>query len=179
MSRARLALAALILAVNVGAGSASEVTADLEGQPIPRTSVGDHYCHDFDWPRIHCYGSEAGLEDAVAPYVGAHEAAVTGWRAAPLGSDGSQAAARLVGYVKVFQLATFAGSIAYLSRSYPNLGEIGWSDRISSYIVYGGASGELYTDLNYSGAIDYFCCGQSVASLSSTFDDKFSSLNLA
>lgn len=176
MLRARLILAAVVLFGTVGATPGSILFADLEGAPIPATAVGKHYCHDFDWPAIHCFRAPAALEAAVRRYLDHYEPATDDRSSAQVSGDSMAVLATK--YVKVFQYATFAGSLAYLSQDYSNLHDIGWGDRISSYIVYNSASGEFYTNPGWGGAIDYFCCNQAVGSLSSTFDNQISALDM-
>lgn len=175
MSRARLLLAGLLLVGTTGATPGSPIRAELDGETIAPAAVGDHYCHDFDWPQIRCFTTAAALEAAVRNHLrdkGAVGAAMTmSLSTAPVTASATK-------YVKVFELGAFAGNIAFLSRDYPDLNSIGWGDKISSYIVYNNASGEFYTHWWYSGAIDYYCCNQSVAALSSTYDDQFSSFDL-
>lgn len=167
-----LALAFLVVIGTLGAAPASRATADLEGEPLAATSAGDHFCHDFDWPRIHCFRTaqalDAGVQHWLRPRVDGPEAIREEFTASVAAS----------GYVKIFQYGLYAGNLAYLSRDYSNLDEIGWGDKISSYIVYNSAAGEFYVNPGYGGAIDYYCCNQSVAALSSTFDNKFSAFDL-
>src|SRR5439155_27186001 len=53
-----------VAAVAVDAAQNS-LQADLDGKPLKPVEVGRYYCHDFDYPRIHCFGEAAELEAAV------------------------------------------------------------------------------------------------------------------
>jgi hypothetical protein len=177
MPRAHLLLAAVVAFGSTAAAAPTAVTADVEGRAIPAAQVAEYHCHDFDWPRIHCFRTEAALDAAVRPFVGGGGAGNT---PATLSLDGEETttASPATRYVKVFQYGAFAGNIAYLSRDYLNLDEIGWGDKISSYVVYGSASGEFYNNPGWGGAIDYYCCNQSMAALSSIYDNQFSAFDL-
>ncbi len=142
------------------------LVAELEGMPIPVTSVGDYFCHDFDYPVIHCFRTEAALEEAVSNALSS---------AVAESSDGTLTIAA-VSYVRVWEYASYAGNNAYLSQDYANLADIGWNDRISSYWALNSETGAFYTDGFYGGYIDYFCCNEKVSSLSSTFDNRISSV---
>ena len=168
--RVQRILASLLLGLVIsqslpeGANADSAIfVADLEGTPIPATSVGDYYCHDFDYPFVHCFATAVRLEKVVEGVLGPS-------------SDPSVLGAAAVSYVKIYDYASYAGSLAYISQTYGNLGDIGWNDRISSYIALNRETGAFYTDSWYSGSIDYFCCNQGVASLSSTFDNRITSV---
>src|SRR5580765_1651770 len=39
-----------------------EIVADLDGHPIKPELISSFYCHDFDYPRIHCSRSAADLK---------------------------------------------------------------------------------------------------------------------
>ncbi len=146
--------------------NAEILVAELEGMPIPATSAGDYFCHDFDYPVIHCFRTEAALEAAVSTSLSS---------AVAESSDGTLTIAA-VSYVRVWEYASYAGNNAYLSQDYSNLADIGWNDRISSYWALNSETGAFYTDGAYGGYIDYFCCNQKVASLDSTFDNRISSV---
>lgn len=172
MPRARRAFISLLIALSampmLAAPASAEspvLIAELEGQPIPATSAGDYYCHDFDYPVIHCFRTADALERSVeglTAVVGADSATIAGTTA--------------VSYVKIYDYASYAGNYAYISQDYSQLGDIGWNDRISSYIALNSETGAFYTNAGFGGTIDYFCCNQGVASLSSTFNNQISSV---
>lgn len=45
------------------------IVADLNGHPISSTEVAAYNCHDFDFPRIHCFETVAALERNAARYM--------------------------------------------------------------------------------------------------------------
>ena len=140
------------------------LTAHLEGAPIPATSAGSYFCHDFTYPVIECFHTGDALEAAVALLLDG--------TAAELSAMGITATS----YVKVYEYGAYAGNYAYLSQDYSYLGDIGWNDRISSYIALNSETGAFYTNAAYGGTIDYFCCNQNVANVGSTFDNQISSV---
>ena len=178
MAPLRLIGAAVMLLCSVGATPPSIITADLEGAPIHAAAVGEHLCHDFDWPRIHCYRTAAALDAAVRSHVRSDAEASSRQVRASVDASVEESTLLATKYVKIFQYSAYAGNLAYLSRDYLNLDDIGWGDKISSYVVYNSASGEFYVNPGYGGAIDYFCCNQSLANLTSLFDNQISALNM-
>jgi hypothetical protein len=142
-------------AVRAGAPG-SGLSADLDGKAVPLTEVGRLRCHDFDYPRIHCYSSDAAIGAAVE---------------AALGTDSATSAS----YVLIYDGSSFNGSYMYVSQDYVALFVIGWNDRISSFKAINGQSGALFTDWYYGGSSWSFCCNQQVASLGG-FNDSFSSV---
>jgi hypothetical protein len=113
------------------------------------------YCHDFYYPRIHCFRSQRDLD-----------AAATSAIAATLSS---------ADYVLIYDGATQTGASMYVSQNYDALFTIGWNDRISSYQGLNSASGTFWTDWFASGTARNFCCNTSVLSLPSNLDNAFSS----
>jgi hypothetical protein len=128
--------------------------ADLDGVPIEVKSVGAYFCHDFAYPRIHCFSRAANLEAAVAPIV-----ATSG-----------------VNFVAGFDYTSFQGPYMYFSQNYSVLATIGWNDRISSFIALNGQSGRFWTDWFFSGSPYGFCCNQQIPSLGS-YDNTFSAVS--
>lgn len=139
--------------------------ADLNGRPLRLADVGKWFCHDFEFPLIHCFTTAAGLEAAVlAPTPAA---------------DGEMALAAAYGpndYVTIYSEPSYGGSYAHLSTNYDQLWLIGWNDRISSFKVRNNARGRFYSNWYAGGAIYSFCCNSTVPWLSSTYDNTFSSV---
>jgi hypothetical protein len=154
---ALLAVALMLGVAGVRAGAPDgALSADLDGKVVPLTDVGHLRCHDFDYPRIHCYSSDAAIGAAVE---------------AVLGTD----SAASVSYVLIYDHASFNGSYMYVSQNYVALFVIGWNDRISSFKAVNGESGIFFTDWYYGGSSWSFCCNQQVSSLGG-YDDSFSSV---
>lgn len=145
-----------------------QLSADLDGKPIDLEDVGSWYCHDFDYPAIHCFSDPARLD---AASMAARSSLLEGALA-----NGDLAAALSGGtYVTVFEFAGFQGSSMQMSENYSVLSLIGWNDRISSYKVRNSASGVFFVDWLYSGSQWGFCCNQEVENLNA-YDNTFSSV---
>ena len=134
----------------------AEVNADLEGKPIPTSQIPKYRCNDFDFPAIHCFRSEDGLQAAVR-------------------TELSIATASGVDYVQVFDGANFVGASMVMSQDYNALWTIGWNDRIGSFKGRNSQSGTFYTDWFGTGSAYGFCCNQWVSSLGG-YDNTFSSV---
>jgi hypothetical protein len=133
--------------------SGRELRADLDGKPMALVDVGRSYCHDFDYPVIHCFSTPIALEAAVE----------------------STAALAGVDYVTIYEFSTYQGAYMYLSEDSWALSGIGWNDRISSFVVRNGQSGAFWTDWLYSGTKYNFCCNSQVPALGG-YDNTFSSV---
>lgn len=133
--------------------SSDHLRADLDGKPIQPADIGKWYCHDFDYPVIHCFSDPKQLED----------------------SNEMTLAAAGITYVTVYEFTTYQGAYMHMSENYSLLSLIGWNDRISSFQVKNSQSGVFWTDWLYSGTRYSFCCNQAVGSLGS-FNDTFSSV---
>lgn len=161
-SNLRASLVALMFLVATPASlvAASAPRAELAGRPLPLHQVANYHCHDFEYPIIRCFTSSAALESDVTSVLASTRAV----------------SAQAVTYVRVWDLTWYAGYSMFISQNYGNLGSIGWNDRISSYVAQNGESGEFFTNAYGGGAIDSFCCSQSAPTLSSTFNNAFSSV---
>jgi hypothetical protein len=160
-----LLVASLFVLVTAPASAAQgpRLTADVEGRPIAPSASSGYFCHDFDYPRIHCFRSAAKLQAAL----GTQAALDTGLLAAPSAPAGT--------WVTVYSDATYAGFFFYLSHNYNNLGDIGWNDIISSFRVQVGFSGRFAQDA-FSGGWQYFWYGyQNIPYVGSSYNDQFSS----
>jgi hypothetical protein len=131
----------------------SEVTASLDGKPIPLSDVSKYYCDDFAFPVIRC---------SVSPLVIQTRATLV----ALLSS---------VDYVTIFDQISYAGAFMNVSQDYTVLATIGWNDRISSFKARNSETGRFWTDWFYTGTTWSFCCNQQASSLGS-YDNTFSSV---
>jgi len=163
MFRRRSALVVALVAALLAppAASAAEpslhVTADLDGKPIPVASVPTFHCHDFDYPRIHCFETAAELETAIQPIVGL------------LGVTS-------IAYVQIFENTWYGGASMTVSQDYSILATVAWNDRISSFRVLNSETGNFYWDWLYGGGTPYtFCCNQSVPTIG-IWNDNISSV---
>lgn len=160
-STVALALAAALLAPPAAwaAEPIARVTADLNGKAIELSAVGSYHCHDFDYPRIHCFTTADALGATVEAAFG-----VVG----PLGTTA-------VNYVLIFENAAYGGASMYVSQDYSALTFIGWNDRISSFKAQNSETGSFYWDWLYGGTPYTFCCNQNVWSLG-IWNDNISSV---
>jgi hypothetical protein len=165
-----------VSAVSSVAATPPTIRADLEGRPIAPAEVGEWYCHDFSYPAIHCFTSEAELDAAVSAL--GYEPLVGGGRAGSSagGSTVSPAGVLSLNYVHVYVDANYAGYSAYFSANYPDLGLIGWDDRISSFVALNSLAGEFRDLVNYGGFNYGFCCNSQVYYVGDAYNDRFSSV---
>lgn len=164
----RKIVAALTLAILAGTVTAPttvragspRLTADLDGRAIMPADAGSYFCHDFDYPHLHCFSTGPALEAALV----LREQSTRSIAVAS--SD----------YVTIYSEPMYGGSYAHLSQNYDGLWVIGWNDRISSFKVRNSASGRFYQDWNAGGWRYSFCCNSEVPGLSTTYDNQFSSV---
>jgi hypothetical protein len=156
-----LLLAGVVSAAS-GSGGSAGIVADVDGHPIKPELIGTLYCHDFDYPRIHCFRSQRDLDVAATSAIAARRL--------------SSATLSSADYVLIYDGATQTGASMYVSQNYDALFTIGWNDRISSYQGLNGASGTFWTDWFASGTARNFCCNATVLSLPSNLDNAFSSV---
>jgi hypothetical protein len=163
------ALGAVLTLLSVGVVSAASgsresagIVADVDGHSIKPVLIGTLYCHDFDYPRIHCFRSQRELDAAAASVIAARRQLSSSLSAAD--------------YVLIYDGATHSGASMYVSQNYDALFTIGWNDRVSSYQGLNSASGTFWTDWFSSGTARNFCCNASVLSLPSNLDNAFSSV---
>jgi hypothetical protein len=157
------------LTAGVSAASRSsherQLVADLNGRPIKPSLIGSYYCHDFDFPRIHCYRTASDLAKGEARW-GASDGKLTTQSAAFGVND----------YVSVFDGNAYTGATMDMSQNYDTLAFIGWNDRISSFKARNSASGEFWTDWFATGIGRLFCCNTWVSALPSDQDNAFTSV---
>lgn len=158
----------LIVAADPGGAYGTSLVADLEGDPIAVRDVGRYHCHDLAYPRFHCFRTAERLEAAVAA-MGRPTTSRIGTRSVAIASTTA------ISYVRIYELSSYAGSSAYLSQSYSNLGTIGWDNKISSFKSVNFGYGVFYTSTSFTGTTRSFYGGDAVSSLG-TLDNTFSSV---
>jgi hypothetical protein len=131
-----------------------QLTATLDGTPIPLEDVAKYDCDDFSYPEIRCYSTRV-LADSRALLV---------------------TVLTSIDYVTVYNLTSFAGAYMHMSQDYTTLATIGWSDRISSFKGRNSETGIFYTDWFYTGTWYAFCCNTQVSNLGA-FSNTFSSMH--
>ncbi len=163
------ALGAVLALLSAGAVSGASrhsasagIVADVDGHPIKPTLIGTFYCHDFDYPHIHCFRSQHDLDAAATSAIAARSQASPNLSA----SD----------YVLIFDGSIQSGASMYVSQNYDALFSIGWNDRVSSYQALNSATGTFWTDWFSSGTARNFCCNARVLTLPSNLDNAFSSV---
>lgn len=151
-----LVLIALLAPTAVTA--ADGVSADLDGAPIKATEAGEHFCHDLDYPILHCFSTAKELD---AAFLGARASA-----------DGVTATS----YIVIYEDEAYRGAYAYLSQDYGNLGSIGWNDRITGFKVVNSGSGHFAEHIADGGLHYSFCCNQQLSNIGQTWNDRISSV---
>ena len=166
------AIAALGLLLTTGSLAATDqrspARADLEGRPIAATSASDYFCHDFDFPQVHCFRTAERLEAALA-----------GAQATSQRVDAATGVTVSFGpqdYVTAYSDSSYGGSYIHLSLNYDTLYWIGWSDRISSFKVRNNRSGTFWENWYGGGRRTDFCCNHTVPWLAAGVDNTFTSV---
>lgn len=137
--------------------AANGLRADLDGRPLDLVKVGKYFCHDFDYPVIHCFSKPSALEASATARVG------------------QLTSATAVNYAIIYEFTSYQGAYMYLSQDYSLLSLLGWNDRISSLKALNSQTGVFWTDWLYSGSPWTFCCNSQVPWLG-TYDNAFSSV---
>lgn len=163
-----ISLTGMTAEVAAAAPTERRLGADLDSRPIGLADVGLWFCHDFDHPQIHCFSTGPALESAVA------ERLASG--SVESGDFTTLAAFGPNDYVTIYSEPSYGGSYAHLSANYDQLWMIGWNDRISSYKGRNSQSGTFYSDWFGGGTVRTFCCNMTVAWMTSTYDNTFSSV---
>jgi hypothetical protein len=152
-------MVALVSAVFTPAVQAGPI-ATLDGREIAIDQASNLNCHDFEYPVIRCFDSVASLESDVAiQFAGQNQRALF--------------TASATGYVVVYEHASYGGSTKVLSSNVAWLSDIGWNDKISSFKSF-GATGAFHEHSPSGGFIYWYGPTARVASLSGTYNDKFS-----
>lgn len=168
LAAALFVLLASASSVSARAPRPQELSADLDGVPIELSEVSDWYCHDFDYPQIHCFSDPHRLE---LSSLSTQRSALT----LSSSSGVSLASLTAVTYVTVYEFPSYQGAFFQMSADYTALSLIGWNDRISSFKGRNAESGIFYVDWFNGGSQWTFCCNQEVPSLNA-YDNTFSSV---
>ena len=139
----------------VVAGDADdEVSATLDGKPIPVSEVSRYFCDDFSYPVIRCSRVELVAE----------------LRANTMGLLAG------IDYVTIFDAAGYGGAWMNVSQDYGTLLTVGWNDRISSFKARNLETGRFWTNWFSGGTFWDFCCNSQVPYLG-PYDNTFSSVH--
>jgi Beta/Gamma crystallin len=161
----RRLIAALIVVVLVPAlaptrvGAASPSAVDLDGAPASILDVPTLHCHDLDAPIIRCFRTETGLQTALSARTSQSGVLTAG-----------------VAYVEMFEHTYYGGASFVVSEDYPNLGSIGWNDRVSSFRGLNSYYGTFFQHANYVGAYWRFGPNQQVFDVGTAWNDFISSV---
>jgi hypothetical protein len=136
------------------------VAATLDGRSTMVMLAAQYHCHDLVLGQLTCFRSPQDRDEDV------------------VGDDTAFEAAASSGYVVAYASPSYAGASVVLSQSYPNLGTIGWEDRISSYKVFTILTGSFFVNRWYSGQVLQFCCYAQVPYVGAAFDNTLSSFYL-
>lgn len=147
------------------AAQEAHLRADLDGRPIRAETASAYFCHDFDYPEIHCFSSPGALEASMKERV--PELSKASVVAAAVGPSD---------YLTIYSGGSYSGTFAHLSQNYDALVTIGWNDTISSYKARNGRSGIFYEHWFAGGVATAFCCNQWVPSLPASKNNTFSSV---
>jgi hypothetical protein len=142
-----------------------QIRADLDGRPIQAETASAYFCHDFDYPEIHCFSSPAALEASLMER-GPELSKATVVTASVGPTD----------YVTIYSGGSYSGTFAHLSQNYSALATIGWNDTISSYKARNGRTGTFYEHWFAGGVATAFCCNQWVPTLPASKNNTFSSV---
>jgi hypothetical protein len=177
LSRLVLVVALLLVCpMGVQAGqpagqSDGHLWATLEGKPLALVDVANYYCHDFAYPRYTCFRTagerDRDLDSASAP------GAVRRFRVGSItGTLGTQS----VNYVLFFEHSDYAGSSLVLSNPTPDLGVLGWSNRISSFKSTNGGRPKWWDSTSYTGTPWQWGTSAWVAYVGNDANDRFTSV---
>jgi len=134
-------------------GADFELSATLDGRPIPVEEVGKHFCDDFEYPLIRCYSTRLPADA---------RATLTSLLTA-------------TDYVTIYDGTNFTGAYMNVSEDYGALTVIGWNDRIGSFKGRNNETGTFYIDWFYGGSWWAFCCNTGPSTLGS-YNNSFSSI---
>ena len=139
------------------------VAPDLDGRPIAVSEISYWYCHDLDYPRIHCFRSPVDLTRVLTT------------RGTRPRTDAVGMSTALV-YVIAYRDAGYLGPSIAISRDYDDLRTIGWNDVISSFKAVNGLYGHFAVDIYNGGRTYPFCCNVSASYVGDAWNDQFSSV---
>ena len=142
-----------------------EVRADLDGRPINPARSSSYFCHDFDFPQIHCFSTPGRLEAAMAQPA---SASLQGGLAAAFGPND---------YVTVYSsrpaMRARSPTCPRTTTSWPRSAGMTRSAHIGHGTTEKGPSIEHWFA---GGSTKKFCCNQNVPSLPAGVDNSFSSV---
>lgn len=158
-TRALLLAAGLSLLVASTAVAGDDEVTFLGDKIIDQDRAASLHCHDLEVGIVRCFTTDAEMLDAAAKV---------------FADQGSRELGLLLaGYVVVYEHVNWDGASRTLSQDYPNLGSIGWNDKISSLTSY-GATGRFREHSPAAGFIYSYTPNTDVTYLPSPYNDAFS-----
>jgi hypothetical protein len=157
-----LMLCGLTWAAMPATAEARSPRVTLDGRPITTERAARLSCHDLVPATVRCFKTSREMEADARRVL----------REASLASSSVLA----TGYVIVYEDVGFGGASRTLAADYPDLGAIGWNDRISSFKSI-GASGYFREHTPPAGFYYYFS-GSSQPSSVSSYNDRFSGFQI-
>ncbi len=155
-----LGITACLLALGAASALAAEpedLQAVLGDDSIPLTQVVSHHCHDRDLPVIRCFETAEERDD-------------------DLEVGGRHARLAVVAYVLLFIDENYGGVSFTAHNPMPNLGTVGWNDKITSFKSLNGQRPRFYSDANYGTPSWRWAAGAWVSNVGSSANDVISSL---
>jgi hypothetical protein len=140
----------------------AQTRAVLSGVDIPTSEVALHHCHDLMYPVYTCFQTEA-QRDADALALSADIAL------GPLSSTGFT-------YALAYEAIDYGGNSLLISTSIPDLGTLGWNNRISSFKSTNGGHPKWWAGAAYSGLAWHWGISAWVPYVGSAANDQFSSV---
>lgn len=148
----------------------SERGAVYQDEPIPLADVVEHHCHDGESPTIRCFDTAAERDADAAEAVPIADAS-------GLSSlDVLALTASSTFYVTFWQDAGYGGSSFTTSQPQPDLRDIGWNDKISSFKSLNGQRPKWFADVQYVTPSWQWAAGANVSYVGDTANDRFSSV---
>lgn len=123
------------------------------------SEVPSLHCHDLDAPIIRCFRTEDALQVDVATRT-------------LVSLDASAS----LPYVEIYEHTYYGGASFVVAQDYPNLGSIGWNDRVSLFRGLNNYYGTFYQHASYLGSYWRFGPNQQVLDVGTAWNDQFSSV---
>jgi hypothetical protein len=183
MLRPPLSLAAVVMALLVcpggvqasgwGLGQSGEhLVAIHREQQIPLEDVYLYHCHDLDAPVIRCFNT---ADERNADLILEANASVAS--GAPSDSQlASALSAASVTYVLWYDAIDFGGTSFTATGPVPNLGALGWDNKISSFKSTNGGHPRWWDYTSYSGSNWFWSTSAWVSYVGDAANDRFSSV---
>jgi hypothetical protein len=159
-----------VLGAEAPGRSGEPPSAILYSRVIDPRAVADYHCHDLDWPLVRCFHTEEE-RDADVLLRGSSKTDDS-----LLLSSSADLALASVTYVLWYEHSNFGGASFSASGPVPDLGALGWSNRISSFKSTNGGHPKWWDGTNYSGTAWQWPVSYWVSYVGDMANDRFSSV---